>query len=119
MSIYDEMQSVARDVLAEFDQGGIFYIHNQAGAGPSDAPGPSTETPYKVDGAARGVKFKYVDGTNILATDLQVTISVKPDVPTPNMRGFVQADGKRYKLTGLKQIPPVGVPIVHVLIFRK
>lgn len=116
--IYAEMQTVASELLAEFAQGEIAYIEMQAGSGPADAPGEPLAIDYPVNGAARGVRFKYVDGTNVVATDMQVTFNVQEGV-TPDITGFIRADGTLYKVVSVKTVPPVGVPIAHIIIFRK
>jgi hypothetical protein len=126
MSIYKKIQSVAADVLREFDQAtasddpdkGIWYVAVAPGNGPPDNPGPPVETPYKVDGAARGVKFKYVTGSDIVASDLQATMAVIPGL-VPSIAGFVKLDGARYKIVRVDPVPPVGDPVVYRLFFRK
>lgn len=118
MSIYDEMQDIARDVLGEFRQEGLRYIRVTPGTGPKDDPGPAVVTPFDIDAAARGVAFKYVNGSTIVTTDLQLTMAVRDDV-TPDMHGFVEAGGKRCKVIAVQPIPPTGVTVAHVVIFRK
>jgi hypothetical protein len=126
MSIYEKMQGVAASVLRDFDQAtasddpdkGIWYVAVATGNGPRDNPGPPVETPYKVNGAARGVKFKYINGTSIIASDLQATMAVIPGL-VPSIAGFVKLDGTRYKIIRVDPVPPVGVPVVYRLFFRK
>jgi len=114
---YDEMQGVASDLLNEFKQGEIEYIAITSGNGPADNPGPSREQPYPLDAVARGVKFKYVDGSNVVASDMQVTMpgnGVRPDA-----KGFVSIDKTRYKVVQVIQKPAAGVPVAFTVIFRK
>lgn len=118
MTFYQEMQDVASEVLGEFKQGTIRYVKITPGNGPADNPGPSVPTYHDVDGAARGVSFKYIGQSGVVASDLQVTMNVRPDV-TPDITGFVEGDGRRYKIIQVMTVPPFGVPIVHKIIFRK
>lgn len=115
--IYRELQGVTRDVLKEFTQGTITYMHSTPGAGPADDPGPATLTPYPYDGVARGVKFKFIDGTTIIASDLQTTmpaIDVEPDI-----KGHVIADSIRYKIIRVDRIPSIGDVVAYRLFIRK
>ena len=77
MSFYDDMQNVASDVLKQFQQGVIKYVDITSGTGPADDPGEPTENEFILDGAARGVKFKYVQNGFAVASDLQITSSLK------------------------------------------
>lgn len=115
---YQEMQGIASELLAEFDQGDIYYIALVPGNGPPDNPGPSTQVPYKIDAAARGVKYKYVMGGLALASDLQCTMAVRPDV-VPDMKGKVRLGTIDYKIIQIMPIPPSGTTVAHRLIFRK
>lgn len=115
---YQDMQGIATSLLKEFNQGAIEYVELTAGTGPRDNPGAPSEVAYPVDGVARGVQQRYVDGTNIVQTDMQATLAVKEGL-TPSMSGFVRGDGMRYKIVGVRQIPPFGTPVAHVVIFRK
>jgi len=124
MPFYDDMQSVASELLAEFNQGVIAYIRVTPGVGPAHDPGPATETPVPVDATARGVKFKYVQNGLALATDLQVTAAAIPALITDFanetvVRGFVTIDGLRYKIVQAIPKPAAGVPAAFTLIVRK
>lgn len=124
MSLYDDAQAVASDVLAEFKQGTITYIRVTPGNGPVHNPGPAVETSFTLDATARGVKFKYVQNGLALATDEQITSAVHPaliaDFAAETVtRGFVTIDGKRRKIVQAIQKPSAGTPAVFVLIVRK
>lgn len=115
---YKDMQAIASGLLAEFKQGDVRYVQVTPGTGPADRPGKPTETPHTVDAAARGVQQRYVDGSNIVQSDMQITMAVKPGL-VPDMFGFVEGDGTRFKIVGVQQIPPFGMPVSYVIIFRK
>lgn len=116
-NFYQEMQGVASDLLREFNQGVIEYVALTPGNGPPDNPGPPTETPTTINAVARGVSFKYVDGTNILRSDLQITMPGDGVVPDP--KGFIRVDGKQFKIVEIRRKPAAGTPVAFVVIFRK
>lgn len=116
-TFYQDMQAVASDLLRKFDQGDVYYIAAVKGAGPADAPGEPVETTYKVDAAARGVSFKYIDGSNIVASDLQATMAVHSDF-TPAIGGFVIVGARRYKVVRVVAKPAAGTPVAYTVIFR-
>ncbi|AHJ10701.1 hypothetical protein P106B_18 [Rhizobium phage vB_RglS_P106B] len=118
MGFYDEMQNIASDVLSEFKQGTINYIKIVPGAGPADDPGPSTPTPYALDAVAKGVSFKFVKDGLALSTDLTVTAAVRSDL-VPDMKGFIEIDGVRYKIVQDISTPAAGTRAVWKWIVRK
>lgn len=121
MSIYDEMQTIAKEILTdpEFKQGVISYIAMTPGAGPVDDPGNPIETTYELPGAvARGVQFRYVSEGLAVSSDKQVTMPVDSRF-IPNGTGFMLIDGERYKIVQVMNKPAAGTPVVHILIVRK
>lgn len=114
---YSEMQGVASDLLREFKQGVIAYVAVTKGSGPADNPGAPTEKAYTLDAVARGVAFKYIDGTNVVASDQQMTMPGKG--VAPDMKGFVTVDGVRHKIVRIIRKPSAGTPIAWTVIFRK
>jgi hypothetical protein len=118
MSFYDEMQEIASEVIDEFKQGSIQYVRMTPGNGPPDDPGPAVPKTYELSAVARGVSYKYVDKSTIVATDLQLVMKVRPDV-TPDMLGFIVMDGVKCKIVSVMNIPPAGVTVAHRIIFRK
>lgn len=124
---YEEMQGIASGLLQEFDQSrgtgqqndGLWYVRLTPGSGPAHNPGEPQQTPYKMNGAGKSVAFKYVDDTNIFRSDRQATFAVRSDGIKPELTGYILADGVKHKIIDIKQIPPTGVPVAHVVIFRK
>jgi len=114
---YQEMQDVATNLIGEFKQGSITYIDVKPSNGPADDPGKAQETRHLIEGTARGVSFKYIDKTSIVATDLQVTMSGKG--VKPQITGFMEVDGVRHKIIRVVQKPAAGVPVAFTVIFRK
>jgi hypothetical protein len=118
MTIYDDLQPVVRDVMSEFKQGSVVYVHSVAGSGPEDDPGEPTINEYEINATANGVKFKYVQGGQALSSDLQVVAPV--DIRyTPTPTGFVKIDGVKYKIHKLLPKPAAGTPVAYVFIVRK
>lgn len=76
MGFYDEMQDFASEMLEEFNQGTITLTRKEYAA-PTNPWEQGAETPvtYTLDATVRGAASKYVDGTLILASDLQVMVS--------------------------------------------
>lgn len=118
MSLYDELQPVVTGLLSEFGQGSVSYIRVVPGNGPADDPGASVSTPFPVNAAVRGVQFRYVQNGLAAASDLQLTMNVSPDF-VPDLRGFVEIDGVRYKIVQILPKPAAGTPVAYVLIVRK
>ncbi len=119
MSIYDEMRVVAKEVLTEFKQGGIKYVRLNAAVGPPDNPGVPSETSFVIDdGVARGVEYKYVDGTQVVASDGQITCGA-PQQFTPNIKDYVEVGGQRHKIRRVTAIPPTGTPVAYTIIYAR
>lgn len=118
MSFYDEMQKIASGVISEFGQGVIEFVRATPGSGPAYDPGEPALQTFTVTGTAKGVSYKYVDNTQILQSDLQVTIP--GDVGfVPAMTDQISVDGRRYnEIIAVKKIPAAGTPVVFVVIFR-
>lgn len=115
---YSEMQGIANEVLTEFNQGEISYVVETPGTGPADNPGAPTVTTTPLTAAtARGVEFKFLTNTSILASDLQITIPGGIIEPAPE--GFFIVDGVRYKIVEIKRVPAAGTPVVWIVIVRK
>lgn len=118
MTIYDEMQQIASDLLNEFKQGSIAYVAIVPGNGPADNPGASTPTEYPLDAVAKGVAYKYVKDGLALSTDLTVTAAVIAGL-VPDMKGFIKIDGVRYKIMQDISTPGAGSRVVWKWIVRK
>lgn len=117
MSFYGEMQALAKDLLREFDQGSIAVSVATPGSGPPHNPGPVTFVDVPVDGTARGVSAYYVDGVNVLATDLQVTIP--GGVVVPKATDKVKLSGVAHSIVRIMPKPAQGTVAAYLLIVRK
>ena len=118
-AFYEEMRVLANDVLgSELGQTGITYIAVTAGAGAADNPGASSETSYTVVGAAKGVSAEFVDGTSIVASDIEVFMAGRTDV-TPDITGFMTINNERHKIVQIMPVPSADTPVGWKIIVRK
>lgn len=117
MTFYQDMQDLAKDVLGEFDQGDIYLIKVASGTGPDWNPGDPTEVPHLVDGAIAGVSEKYVDGSLVVASDLQCVIPGGGQVPTTS--DVIRSGGTRYQIVQVIPIPAAGIAAAYDVIIRK
>jgi hypothetical protein len=118
MSIYDEMQGVASELFAQFQQGSIMYVELQmVSGGTPDDPSEPTRVEYPLTATARPVSTKYVDGSHIVQSDKQV--SMPGGGIEPQMSGLVLIDGVQYKIIEIKRIPEAGTVISYILIVRR
>lgn len=119
MTFYDDMQGIATELLTEFKQGVISYVKVTPGSGPAHNPGPSVPVPTLLQGAvSRGIAWKYVNSGLGVASDLQVTHSVQAGV-VPEINGFYDIDGLRYKVVNIVKKPAAGTTVAYVAIVRK
>jgi hypothetical protein len=117
VSFYLDMQGVARDLLREFDQGGIVLAVATPGSGPAHNPGPTTFVDVPFTGAVRGVSAEYVDGSNVIATDLQLTIP--GGVAAPKMQDRVKLADVPHQIVRIIPKPATGTVAAYLLIIRK
>jgi len=120
MSIYDDMRAVATEIFAEFKQGTIRYVGvtTTAGATPDEPNGTVDATPVTINATARPVSTKYLAGTSIVETDIQVTIP-NDGLVVPSMSGYLLIDGTKYKIIAVMARPAAGVPITWTVIVRR
>lgn len=119
MTFYDEMQTIAKNVLNEFNQGSIKLVHLTGSSNSSpDAPDEMKETIYTLKGSVKGVSFKYLKEGYVIHTDLEATVAVIPDVQ-PTLNDFVEVDGVRYKIIRDVSVPAAGTKVVWKFLIRK
>jgi hypothetical protein len=119
MGFYDDMQDVASEVLAEFKQGTVVLSRTTYAASDPQTPwipGAPTPATYTLAATVSGVSAELVDGTVILATDLQIVCAVPAITPAPT--DTVTIDGKAVSLLRVDQIPAAGAPVAFRLIVR-
>ncbi len=125
MGFYDDMQGIASGLLREFSQSTsangtpqMKYVELIPAAGPKDNPGVPTETTHDIiGGVARGVDEMYVDGTQVVASNGQITCEVGPFVP--KAKDYVILNGKRHKVIKTVNLPATGTPVAYVIIYER
>lgn len=115
---YKDMQKLASDVIKEFQQGVVTYTAMIAGNGPADDPGEPREVTKEIPATVQGVQFRYIDGTNIVASDGQLTMPADLGV-VPSIEGYITVDGKRHRIIQVTAIPPAGTPVAYSIIFKR
>jgi hypothetical protein len=117
VDFYSDMQGIASGLLTEFKQGVTRFIALTPGIGSPDNPGTPIETIHDFDGTVRGVRFRYIDGSQIFATDIQTT--APGTLPIADATGFLEVDGKRFKVIKVIAKPAAGLPVTFDIIARK
>jgi hypothetical protein len=128
---YARMQGTASRLLNRFAQGTVTLTkpgETVPGANPWDPPveGEPTEVTYTLDATVKGVSDTYIDGTIILATDLEVTastmardasgaqVAIDPDFGTDTL----SIDGQAVSLVRNISVPAAGTRVVLKYIVR-
>jgi hypothetical protein len=117
---YSRMQGTASRLMQRFKQGTIVLTRpgtETPGPNPWDPPVVGDPVEHELDGVAKGVSAEFVDGTTILATDIQITCSVPPVVPSIETDAMT-VDGKSVTLLRIDQIPAAGTPVAYRLFVR-
>jgi hypothetical protein len=117
-NFYDEMQAIAFNAINEFKQGTITYTAIIAGNGTPDDPGEPREVATEIAAVTRGVEYRYIDGTNIIASDGQLTRPANLGV-TPSIEGYITVDGRRHRIVQVSAIPPAGIAVAYSVIYKR
>ena len=118
MAFYDELQVLAGDILSEFNQGssGEMVITSTPAANEWDMPSEATlET--TLDAVARGVSSQYIDGVQIVSTDLQMTVSAIGWSPSAGMN--IKIDGAAVTVLRFDAIPAMGTAVAWRVFVRR
>ena len=118
MSIYDELQIVASEILSEFKQGVVQLVKITPGSGPADSPGSPTETIYDLNAAVKGASYEYQKEGFCAAGDLEMTCAVVAGV-TVTINDFIIIDGKRHKILSDISVPASGTRVAWKLLLRR
>lgn len=118
VSFYDDMAGIASELINEFQQGQVYYVALVPGSGPEHDPGEPTEVETLVPAVARGVQFKYIDGTNIVASDGQITIPADTGI-VPSIDGYVRVDDRKHRIISCTAIPPAGTAVAYRVIYKR
>lgn len=116
MSFYSDMQSVASELLTEFQQGEVSYEIDGEPSGDPWNPTPGAVTRYTLQATIQGVGSRYRDSTLIREGDLMVTAAVFG--MAPSLSGRVVIDGAAHQIVQVQQIPAAGTPVVWKMVVR-
>ena len=116
---YAEMQSIAQDVMGEFDQRVYGFVKLIPANGPPQNPGTPTRAPLvRLTGAVgRSPETKFIDGTNITAEHLEVVFAPQEGV-VPTLDDFIDVDGEQFKIVAIRNVPPFGTTVVHKVFIK-
>lgn len=128
MGFYDEMADFADEILSPESEGGLgqgtVTLKRTSFASTSNAweNGAATTLTYTLKAAVRGVSKKYVDGSVILDSDLQLTVSPKATTSggskvnlAPAMTDLITLDGKTKAPKKIMPVPAVGVVAAYMV----
>lgn len=113
---YNRLQGTASKLLTKFNQGSIKYLAQGTTTGPSWAPVVGLPTEYTMKATATGVAQKFVDGTLVLASDIQIMCAVFDVSPTTS--GVIDIDGREHQIVRVDQIPAAGTPVAWRIFCR-
>ncbi len=122
MSIYSELQSVASDIFAEFNQGTVRHIQVLSGTGSGDDPGAASEVTRDIAATVRSAGASksgayFIKNGLAVASDMLVSTGVST-VPFA-IGDFISIDGERHKIVSIVRKPEAGTVVAYTLIVRK
>lgn len=116
---YARMQATASRLLDRFNQGVIVL----AKPGSTTPPAQPWEPPivvspasYTLKATAKGVSKEFVNGTTILATDIEITAAAFGADPAP--ADALTIDGKAVTVVQIMRLPAAGVLVAWTIIVR-
>ena len=116
---YGRMQATASRLLDRFAQGTITLTRVTPGVPdpdePWNPPAPTTGV-YTLDATAKGVSKEFVDGTTIVASDLEITAAVFG--AEPGMGDTLAIDGKAVTLLRILPLPAAGTVVAWKFVVR-
>lgn len=135
MTLYDEFQTVARDMLGgDFDQGTVHLLKVTPGTPGANEwePVADSTSKYLLRSVSRDVEQKYVDGSSIRSSDLQCTASavmtlvevddveVTNEEKTPDVEvgDVLVVDGEGHKILRVIRVPRAGTCVVWKIFAR-
>jgi hypothetical protein len=114
---YERLKSTHDRLAAKHGQGLVEITTTTTTDGPNPWDPPvttTTETP--VDAVVSGVGAEYVDGSSIVASDLQVQIAAVEDAP--EVGDTIKIDGASKAVLAVMPVPGSGDPVAIKMIVR-
>lgn len=118
MSFYEEMASLATELIDEFGAGSTLIRESSAGYSPAagSVTSPSTAT-FQVKAAVFDMPQHLINGTTILQGDKQAFLSVK-DGFTPKVGDKLQWGGEKLRVITFKPLAPALLAVLWELQLR-
>ena len=117
MSLYSDLATTAKELLAEFGQ--VITITRKSGNTYDPVTGittAGTATDYLPKGILKQYKSTLIDGTRILATDRELVID---DTVEPMMTDTIKIGGESWTPIIISESNPAGTPLVYKLQVRR
>lgn len=118
MSFYGDMAELARELLTEFDQGGII-LKKYSDDDTNSEPWKPKDVAYNdipTVGTVSGITEQHLADSLIKASDLVVTI---PGNLTPTLKDKIEIEKNEYAIIRLKPLPAAGVRSAWEVVIRK
>src|SRR5690606_26331528 len=116
---YGDMAGIASEILAEFKQGVITLTKTAPGEPDPATPwisGEPIEVTYPLDATAKPVSEEFINGTTIIATDIEIVSAVFGADPDPADQ--VEIDGRPATTIKVMRIPAAGTVVAWRFIVR-
>ena len=118
MSIYDDLQAVATELLTEFDQGDVKLIKVSSNSTAPDDHSVQNETSYDLKAVVKGVSAKYLKEGFASVGDLEMTCAVEENIE-PTINDFVVIKDLRYKIVQDFSVPAAGSVVARKFLLRR
>ena len=125
---YAAFQATSDRLLADWRQGTVTLTRTIQGTPNPETPwipAPTSTVTYTLDAVAKDVASKYIDGTTILGTDIQVTAGTnmtKSDGSAeryePSPGDVIAVDGRGVTIVKTMRIPRAGTGVAWRFIVR-
>ena len=116
---YARMQATASRLLDRFSQGVITLTKpgtETPGPNPWDPPVVTDPVTHTLNATAKPVSEEFINGTTIVATDIEITAAVFGADPDPADQ--MEIDGQPMTIIEVMRIPAAGTVVVWKLIVR-
>jgi hypothetical protein len=117
VSIYSDLATTAKELLAEFGQ--VITITRKSGDAYDPVTGittAGTATDYLPKGILKQYKSHLIDGTRILATDRELVID---DTVKPLLTDTIKIGGVSWSAITVGESNPAGTPLVYKIQVRR
>lgn len=105
---YARMAQTAKRLITDNKQGIIEIGRSVNTPGANSWDAPTISTAYeRIASIAKGVSRRFVDGVTVLATDLELVVTIDDYSPLPG--DIIRVDGKRVTVISQSQIPAAGI----------